>query len=148
MTIQIEEKFSMITIPNATAMREKAEARREVLDKAWAIEKQEREIREMRRKELRKMELMEKVPDVLTGLMEEIAKSTNNGHTYVSSKLWMEDTVRWGLTWQDVDEIHPIIAEILGQAGYEVSEPSWYSKCWRSKSHKVLTWGYISWGKA
>ena len=144
MQIQIEEKFSMITIPNASAMREKAEVRAKELEAERAFDKLVREAQEQERK----MKLLTRVPEILAFIMEDIEKATVKGRTWVNSYTWYEKSVIWGMTYKEVVELAPVLANVLSKAGYNMSpEPSWYSDSWRNRSGKVFTWGWINWGK-
>lgn len=144
MKIQIEEKFSMITIPNASAMRERAEVRAKELEAERAFDKLVREAQEQERK----MKLLTRVPEILAFIMEDIEKATEKGCTWVHSYTWYEKSVIWDMTYKEVVELAPVLADVLSKAGYNMSpEPSWYSDSWRSRSGKVFTWGWIEWGK-
>lgn len=144
MQIQIEEKFSMITIPNASAMRERAEVRAKELEAERAFDKLVREAQEQERK----MKLLTRVPEILALIMADVEKATEKGCTWVHSYTWYEKSVIWGMTYKEVVELAPVLADVLSKAGYNMSpEPSWYSDSWRSRSGKVFTWGWIEWGK-
>ena len=142
MQIQIEEKLSMITIPNASAMRERAEVRAKELEAERAFDKLVREAQEQERK----MKLLTRVPEILAFIMEDIEKATEKGCTWVNSYTWYEKSVIWGMTYKEVVELAPVLADVLSKAGYNMSpEPSWYSDSWRNRSGKVFTWGWIDW---
>lgn len=142
MQIQIEEKFSMITIPNASAMRERAEVRAKELEAERAFDKLVREAQEQERK----MKLLTRVPEILALIMEDIEKATEAGHTWINAYLWYEESVIWGMTYKEVVDLAPVLVDLLGKAGYNVRpEPNWYSDSWRSRSGKVFTWGWIDW---
>ena len=144
MMIQIEEKFSMITIPNASAMRERAAVRAKELEAERAFDKLVREAQEQERK----MKLLARVPEILALVMEDIEKATGEGRTFMSSKTWYEWDTVWGMTHKEAAELAPVLADILSKAGYEMRpEPSWYSDSWRNRSGKVFTWGYTTWGE-
>lgn len=144
MQIQIEEKFSMITIPNASAMRERAEVRSQELKAERAFDKLVREAQEQERK----MKLLTRVPEILALIMEDIEKATEKGHTWINSYTWCEKNVIWGMTYREAKELAPVLADLLSKAGYNMRpEPSWYSDSWRKRSGKVFTWGWINWGK-
>lgn len=144
MQIQIEEKFSMITIPNASAMRERAEIRAQELKAERAFDKLVREAQEQERK----MKLLTRVPEILALIMADVEKATEEGHSWVNAYTWYEKSVIWGMTYKEVVELAPVLVDLLGKAGYNVRpEPSWYSDSWRSRSGKVFTWGWIDWGK-
>lgn len=142
MQIQIEEKFSMITIPNASAMRERAEIRAKELEAERAFDRLVREAQEQERK----MKLLARVPEILALIMADIEKATEKGRTWVNSYTWYEKSVIWGMTYKEVVELAPVLADVLSKAGYNMSpEPSWYSDSWRNRSGKVFTWGWIDW---
>lgn len=144
MQIQIEEKFSMITIPNASSMRERAEIRAKELEAERAFDKLVREAQEQERK----MKLLARVPEILALIMKDIEKATESGHTYMPSKTWYERDTVWGMTHKEAAELAPVLADILSKAGYDMCpEPSWYSDSWRNRSGKVFTWGYTTWGE-
>lgn len=144
MQIQIEEKFSMITIPNASAMRERAEVRAKELEAERAFDRLVREAQEQERK----MKLLTRVPEILALIMADVEKATEKGCTLVHSYTWYEKSVIWGMTYKEVVELAPVLADVLSKAGYNMSpEPSWYSDSWRNRSGKVFTWGWIEWGK-
>lgn len=144
MMIQIEEKSSMITIPNASAMRERAAVRAKELEAERAFDKLVREAQEQERK----MKLLARVPEILALIMKDIEKATEDGHTYMPSKTWYERDTVWGMTYKEAKELAPVLADILSKAGYDMRpEPNWYSGSWRNRSGKVFTWGYTSWGK-
>ena len=144
MMIQIEEKFSMITIPNASAMRERAAVRAKELEAERAFDKLVREAQEQERK----MKLLARVPEILALIMQDIEKATEDGHTHMPSKTWYEWDTVWGMTHKEAAELAPVLADILSKAGYDMrSEPSWYSDSWRNRSGKVFTWGYTTWGE-
>lgn len=142
MMIQIEEKFSMITIPNASAMRERAAVRAKELEAERAFDKLVREAQEQERK----MKLLARVPEILALIMEDIEKATEAGRTYIHDKTWYEKDIMWGMTHKEAAELAPVLADILSKAGYNMHpKPSWYSDSWRSRSRKVFTWGYTTW---
>lgn len=142
MMIQIEEKFSMITIPNASAMRERAAVRAKELEAERAFDKLVREAQEQERK----MKLLARVPEILALIMEDIEKATENGCTCIHSKTWYEGKTVWGMTHQEAAELAPVLADILSKAGYNMDpKPSWYSNSWRNRSGKVFLWGYTTW---
>ena len=144
MQIQIEEKFSMITIPNASAMRERAEVRAKELEAERAFDRLVREAQEQERK----MKLLTRIPEILALIMTDIEKATEEGYTWVSSYTWYENSVIWGMTYKEVEELAPVLADILSKAGYDMRlEPSWYSNSWRNRSGKVFRWGNIEWGE-
>ncbi|MBQ5657297.1 MAG: hypothetical protein IIV14_07705 [Bacteroidaceae bacterium] len=144
MQIQIEEKFSMITIPNASAMRERAEIRAKELEAERAFNRLVREAQEQERK----MKLLARVPEILALIMEDIERATEKGATYISSKTFYETGTVWDMTHKEASELAPVLADILSKAGYDMRpEPSWYSDSWRNRSGKVFTWGYTTWGE-
>ena len=144
MMIQVEEKVSMITIPNASVMRERAAVRAKELEAERAFDRLVREAQEQERK----MKLLARVPEILALIMKDIEKATEGGHTYISSKTWYEKDTVWDMTYKEAEELAPVLADILSKAGYDMRpEPSWYSSAWRNRSGKVFTWGYTTWGE-
>jgi hypothetical protein len=144
MQIQIEEKFSMITIPNASAMRERAEVRAKELEAERAFDKLVREAQEQERK----MKLLARVPEILALIMEDIEKATEAGRTYIGNITWYEKSVIWGMTYREAAELAPVLSDLLSKAGYKMDpKVDWYSSSWRTRSGKVFYWGYTSWGK-
>lgn len=144
MMIQVEEKASMITIPNASAMRERAAVRAKELEAERAFDKLVREAQEQERK----MKLLARVPEILALIMKDIEKATEDGHTYIPSKTWYERDTVWGMTYKEAEELAPVLADILSKAGYNMlPKPSWYSGSWRNRSGKVFNWGYTTWGE-
>lgn len=145
MMIRYEEQVSMIAIPSASAMRERAEERAQEIAREEALAKLVREAQEQERK----AKLLARLPEIISLIMEDIVKATERGHTSIDSFDWYEKSVKWGMKWYEFEELVPVLTEVLGKAGYEMS-PSfyWYSKSWRNRSGKVFWGGNISWGKA
>lgn len=143
MQIQIEEKFSMITIPNASAMRERAEIRAKELEAERAFDRLVREAQEQERK----MKLLARVPEILALIMKDIEWATEQGATSIGSKTFYETGTEWGMTYREAEELAPVLADILGKAGYKMEDKPnwWYSKSWRKTSGKVFCWGYTTW---
>lgn len=144
MMVQVEEKVSIIAIPNASAMRERAAMRAKELEAERAFDKLAREAQ----KQERKMKLLARVPEILALIMKDIEKATEDGHTHMSSKTWYEGKVVWGMTYKEAAELAPVLADILSKAGYDMPpDPCWYSDSWRNRSGKVFTWGHTFWGE-
>lgn len=145
MMIRYEEQVSMIAIPSASAMRERAEERAQEIAREEALAKLVREAQEQERK----AKLLARLPEIIALIMEDIAKITERGHTCTGDIEWYENSTKWGMKWNEFEELAPVLAEVLGKAGYKMSTSLyWYSKSWRNRSGKVFWGGNISWAKA
>lgn len=141
MTTLSEKHEFIITIPSASIMRERAEKcakeRKEECIKEEIIAKQKHE-----------EEMLIRLPKIISLIMEDIIKATEQGETWLNAGYWYVDETRWGMQWYEVEEFAPILIEMLGKAGYKMSSTFWtYSESWRKRSGKGLYGGSISWKK-
>ena len=140
MFIQVSEK--VVTIPSAAVMKEHANIRAKEIAQEEALAKLEREAREKREA----MERLARMPEILEAIKRDIMEAAEKGQTYISSKTWYWDTKHWGMDKRDLQELAPVIAEVMEQAGYHMSaEPYEYSKSWQNQSGKLFRWGCIYW---
>jgi septation ring formation regulator EzrA len=138
----IDNQITVIEIPSAAAMRERAEVRAEEIKREDALAKLAREAMEHRRA----MERLEKMPEIIQAIVEDIHSAVEKGETCIRSETWYWDTVHWHMNKDDVQQLAPVIAEVMTRAGYYMSDSIYeYSKSWQNKSGKLFTWGYISW---
>lgn len=140
MFIQVSEKI--VTIPSADAMKERAEIRAKEIAQEEALAKLEREAREKREA----MERLARMPEILEAIMQEVMEAAEKGQTFIPNKTWYWNTKYWEMDKRDVQELAPVIAEVMEQAGYRMgAEPYEYSKSWQNQSGKLFNWGAIHW---
>lgn len=141
MFIQVSEKI--VTIPSASAMKEHAEIRAKEIAQEEALAKLEREARE----KCEAMERLARMPEILEAIMRDVMEAAEKGQTSIPNKTWYWDTKYWGMDKRDMQELAPVIAEVMEQAGYYMSaEPYEYSKSWQNQSGKLFSWGFVRWG--
>ena len=143
-TLSEKHEFTF-TIPSASIMRERAEKR--------AKEREEERIKEeaiakQKPEEEMFMQMLMRLPEIISLIVEDITKAVERGETFLRGEEWYVGKTTWGMHWYEVEEFAPILVEILGKAGYEMSPNFWtYSKSWRKRSGKALSGGRICWRK-